>query len=373
MSTLREDVGHVLADVRKHGARGTFSAGLADIEAFYLDEDSRKRLESMGRFRRTIRRVLWLVRGLLLKLTPTRRVLLALAILFLLVGANYNDQRGFSASLHFPTFGVILVVIILMLELKDKLAAKNELIAGRVVQLALMPDESPSIPGWDVWLYTQPANDVGGDLVDHMRLDSTKHGLCLGDVAGKALPAALLMVKLQATLRALAPDSATLDLLGARTNHILFRDGLPNRFATLLYFVLAEDSGRVRYLNAGHLLPFVVRGATIDLLPGGSIALGMIESATFVEQSVDLDSQDVLVIVSDGVVEASNAADEFYGDDRLRSAIAAATGQSAKPIGEAILASLAEFVGETKPYDDVSVVVVRRHGSAAAGSQDAAS
>lgn len=359
LPTLRDDVGQVFADVQKHGVGRTFSASLSEMEAFYLDEPARRRLAKMGTLRGTIYRMLWLTRGLLMKLTPARRVLLAVALVVLMVSIGYDDGGRLDASLQPPAVGAILIGIVLMLELKDKLVARNELVAGRAVQLALLPQASPSIPGWDVWLYTQPANDVGGDLVDHLRV-GREHAVCLGDVAGKALPAALLMVKLQATLRALAPDSPSLDVLGARANEILFRDGLPNRFATLLYLVLREGDGRVRYLNAGHLLPIVVRGGAIDVLPGGSMALGMIETARFVEQSVELGEGDTLIVVSDGVVEAANAADEFYGDDRLRAAAASTAGLPASQIGEAVLTSLASFVGETKPYDDVSIVVVRR-------------
>ena len=92
--------------------------------------------------------------------------------------------------------GGIILIAVLMLELKDKLAARDELEAGRTVQLALMPESSPAVPGWDLWLHTEPANDVGGDLIDHLQIDDSHHGVALGDVSGKALPAALLMVKL---------------------------------------------------------------------------------------------------------------------------------------------------------------------------------
>ena len=130
-----------------------------------------------------------------MKLTPTRRVLLALGLFFLAVG-NFQLR---SANVHItvPAFGPIFIIFVLMLELKDKLVARHELEAGRSVQFALMPESTPAIPGWDVWLYTRPANDVGGDLVDHVPIDTTHHGVALGDVAGKALPAALLMVKLR--------------------------------------------------------------------------------------------------------------------------------------------------------------------------------
>jgi hypothetical protein len=361
LRTLTSDVREVSADLSRHGIRHTFLSSLEDIEAFYFDQDSRRRLAGMGPIRRTFRRVFWLLKSLLMKLTPARRILLALAFFFLLPNLQFGGPDGFHVNLQSPYWSIVLVVIVLMLELKDKLIARNELVAGRAVQLALMPPESPAVPGWDIWLYTQPANDVGGDLVDHLQIDEHQHGITLGDVAGKALPAALLMVKLQATLRALVPLFPALDALGAGVNRILHRDGLPNRFATLVYLALTARSGHVRYLNAGHLPPLIIRGSALEELQGGSIALGFIAEAAFTERTVDLDDGDVLVIVSDGVVEAVNGADEFFGDDRLRAALTAAAGQPARQLGQSVLNSLQSFIGQRKPHDDVSIIVVRRH------------
>lgn len=359
-TTLSSDLHEITADLNRRGIR-TFSSTFDDVEAFYLDEASQRRLARVGRFRRFFLRLFWLVRGLLMKLTPARRLLLAFAILLLLPGIHIGGEQGFRVDLRVPLVSMLIVMVVLMLELKDKLIARNELIAGRAVQLALMPPESPVIPGWDVWLYTEPANDVGGDLVDHLPFDDIHHGIALGDVAGKALPAALLMVKLQATLRALVPLFPRLDALGAGVNRILHRDGLPNRFATLVYLALTPQSGQVRYLNAGHPPPQVVRGASIEDLPGGSIALGFVPDAEFSELSIDLADGDLLVVVSDGVIEAMNAAGDFFGDDRLRAAIGGARRHAAKELGKSILSALQAFIGDMKPHDDVSVVVVRRH------------
>ena len=360
LRTLSADVSQVLGDLRRRGFHRSINAARDEAEAFYLDEASRQKLAGMNVVSREIRRIFWLLKSLLFKLTPTRRVLLALAIVLLTTWINYDSRRGWTGSVQLPTFGAVLIGIVLMLELKDKLVARNELVAGRAVQLALMPAASPAIPGWDVWLYTEPANDVGGDLVDHLPLGDGRHGIALGDVAGKALPAALLMVKLQATIRALAPESSTLDALGESVNRILHRDGLPNRFATMVYMVLSEQSGTVRYLLAGHLPPLVVRESRVDVLALGSIAFGFIADATFTEETLHLSAGDVLVAFSDGVLEATNSADEFFGDERLTLAVRLATGRSAKAIGESVLGALSAFVGDTRPYDDVSIVVVRR-------------
>ena len=136
------------------------------------------------------------------------------------------------------------------------------------MQLALLPTERPAVPGWDVWLYTRPANDVGGDPVDHLPLEDGRHAVVLGDVAGKALPAALLSVKLQATIRALAPHFTNLGDFGAELNRILHRDGSPARFASLVYARLPADTGLVTLLNAGHMPPLhAAIGATT--LPTG--------------------------------------------------------------------------------------------------------
>jgi len=156
------------------------------------------------------------------------------------------------------------------------------------------------------------------------------------------------------------PLFPALNELGAALNRILHRDGLPNRFATLVYLALTTGDGHVRYLNAGHVPPLVIRGSAIEELKDSSIALGFIPDAEFAERAVSLAAGDVLVIVSDGVIEAVDASDEFFGDDRLRAALTAVAGQPARELGQAILSALRPFVGEKKPHDDVSIVVVRR-------------
>jgi sigma-B regulation protein RsbU (phosphoserine phosphatase) len=223
-----------------------------------------------------------------------------------------------------------------------------------------MPNQAPVLAGWDIWLYTRSANDVGGDLVDYLAVASERLGIMLGDVAGKGLPAALLMAKLQATLRALVSAAGSLSELGAETNRILNRDGLPNRFATLVYVEIVPDSGSMRLLNAGHMPPIVLRRGEIQELKGASIALGMMPDAFFAEQHTDLDIGDVLVIYSDGITEAMNVADEFYGDERLRAALIAARSITAAQAGAAILASVDAFVGMAPVHDDMSLVILKR-------------
>lgn len=360
--TLRQDVGQVAGDFWKRGVRRSFGRAFDDLGSFYLSRDTQQRLAKLPFIPRVAQEFWLLLRGLLMKLTPTRRVLLALALLLLIMDVNRIDAGSVHLTMNFRLVGNLVLLFVLMLELKDKLMARGELEAGRVVQLALLPQGQPAVRGWDIWIHTEPANDVGGDLVDYLAIDEATHAVVLGDVAGKALPAALLMVKLQATLRALIPQFGALSDLGAGVNRILARDGLPNRFATLIYLVLTSESGAMRLLNAGHPPPLVARvgAGPIDELPSGSIALGIMPDATFVEQQVALATGDVLVAYSDGVTEAANAQNEFFGEDRLKDALRQNAGQPAGAIGETILRALAAFVGDAPQYDDISLVVVRR-------------
>ncbi len=359
--TLKRDVRDVGSDVWREGWQGTAGRTFAELKAFYLSTHAKQRLSEMGVVKRWLVLSWWLLKSLLLKLTPARRVLLAISLILLVSGVQtVTVQAGNQVTLRFPVLGTLLLLLVLMLELKDKLLARDELEAGRKVQLALMPERTPRVPGWDLWLYTQPANDVGGDLVDYLQIDARRHGVTLGDVAGKALPAALLMAKLQSTLRALVPQFDDLSALGAAVNGILCRDGLPNRFATLVYAEITADSGSVRLLNAGHMPPFVIRGSTVEELPAGSVALGIVTPAAFTEQRVEIAAGDALVAYSDGITEAMNASGEFFGDERLRSLLREAAGRPPAEVGTRVLAAVGSFVGAARPHDDISLVVLRR-------------
>jgi len=362
-ATLKQDVRHMGKDFRRGGFKGTVGRTFTDLEAFYLSTDAQEQLAGMGVVKRWLVRLWWLLKSLLLKLTPARRVLLALGLVLIVTGARgvgFGADAGAQFSVNFPILGIVLLLAVLMLELKDKLMARGELEAGRKVQLALMPERSPRVPGWDLWLFTRPANDVGGDLVDCLQIDAGRFGISLGDVAGKGLPAALLMAKLQSTLRALVPEFTSLGELGAAVNRILHRDGLPNRFATLVYLEVSGGSGHVRVLNAGHMPPFILRGTSIEELPRGSMALAIVPQAAFTEHGVDLAEGDRLVVYSDGITEAMNEAGEFFGDDRLRSVLQGRPGLSAQETGATLLAAVEAFVSHARAHDDVSIVVLQR-------------
>ena len=359
-ATLAGDIRRTFGQPRHSMAHRVASRTLTGLEEFYLTEDDRKRLARSNIVKRWILRTWWLFKGLFFKLTPARRLLLAFGLLNFSGLQIKGEAYGVNYDMQFPSLGLAAILLVLALELRDKLVAHDELEAGRTVQKALMPSHAPTVPGWDVWFYTQSANEVSGDLVDALALGPDTTSFVLADVAGKGLSAALLSAKLQATVRALIGGASSLGDLGAQVNHIMYRDGVRGRFATLVCVLASSHSGTVRLLNAGHMAPLVLRDLSIEELPRGSVALGMVPVTPYDEQAADLTRGDTLVVYSDGVTEAMNGARDFFGDERLREVLGHQRGRTAAETGAAVVDAVTRFVGEAPVHDDVSLVVLRR-------------
>lgn len=358
--TLTQDTRRVFGDARRSGFGRTLTRTFADLDAFYLSDERQRRLAGMGRLRRWLYRAAWLFKSLFLNLSPVRRVLLALALV-LSPRAQWH-AGAYSLQIDFGALPVILLLLLLMLELKDKLVAKSELQAGRVVQQALFPKAAPVIAGWDIWMSTRPANEVGGDLVDFVTQEDGRVGLVLADVSGKGLPAALLTARLQATLLAYVAELPSLAELASKLHTAFRKRGLENRFATLVYLEVEPGSSEVRLVNAGHMPPLLVRADRVEALPAGGPALGIPVPATYEEQALDLHADETLVVYSDGVNEAVDEAGAFFGDDRLLRSLRATAGRPAAEVAQHLLAALEAFVGDGRWHDDVSLIVVRRGG-----------
>jgi len=353
--TLFEDLGQFFSDLFSGAFFRQIKKDFIEIRDFFVDKHREKQLEDMGRFKRAWFLTWWLIKILFFKLSSFRRILLILAIYFIFSAGNNGDISGGKIII-----GALLFIFIILLELKDKLLARNELEAGRSIQQALAPEPNPSVPGWDIWLYTRPANDVGGDLVDYLKINNNRFGLAIGDVAGKGLPAALLMAKLQATLRAVVPDFTTLDKLAQKLNTIFYRDSLPNRFASMLYLEIKSDSNQIRFFNAGHFPPIVTGHGHLNEMDKGAPALGIMADSDFIEENYKLKSGDLFIIYSDGVTEARNEAGEFFSDDRLKDLLPKVDGLSTTQAGTIILQNVNNFVGDARATDDLSLIILRR-------------
>ncbi len=352
----------VLDDIRHGNLRREVGRDLTELYGFFLDDEQQQRVAAMARPKRWLMVPWWALKSLLRKLPAPRRVLLVLALVFALLGDTRltSSDGTFSIGGDLQPLSIALLLVILMLELKDKLVARDEIEVARQVQLALLPRRQPALDGWDIWLYTRPANDVGGDLVDFLELPGARLALALGDVSGKGMGAALLMAKLQATLRALVPQDTELAELGAHVNRILCRDGVGNRYATLLYAELGAATGRIRLLNAGHLLPLIVRDGGTERLAPVAMPLGMFPEAVFAEQEIALGPDDLVVLYSDGLSEAQDPGGHFFGEARLVEMAVSLRRIPAASAGSILLAEIERFLAGGRPADDLSLAIVRR-------------
>jgi hypothetical protein len=351
-------------DFKQLKIKENFGDEYKSLKEYYLTEERKQKLEKMGGCRRFFLIPWWLLKALFFKLTPFRRILLLIAIFSILIsGDNQINDNNININLVTPAIiGGLILVFILALELKDKLLARTELEEGRAIQLALMPDRKPIVPGWDIWLYTRSANDVGGDLLDFIRLDENKYAIAVGDVAGKGLSAALLMAKLQATIRALVPDYESLLKLGEKLNKIFYRDSLPKIFASLLYIEVESNSNNVQFLNAGHFPPIILSENNIQQLRKDAPALGLIPSSEFHEQSVQIKKNDVIFIYSDGLTEAQNERGEFFGEEKLIEILRNNSSKPSEQIGEELILQVNDFVAKAPIFDDLTISILKRTG-----------
>ncbi|MCL4539218.1 MAG: hypothetical protein M1378_06410, partial [Bacteroidetes bacterium] len=166
---LRETI---VNDFRRGEIGESLRRDFKELYRFYIDAETQHRLETYPRVKRFIYISWYLLRSLILRLNPARRFLLLLSIIFFFWGSTSWNAGNYNVTIDASPLSYLLLLLVLMLELKDKLLAHDELRIGRTVQKALLPEDNPTISGWSVWLFTRPANDVGGDLVDYINLEN---------------------------------------------------------------------------------------------------------------------------------------------------------------------------------------------------------
>ncbi len=347
-------------DIRNTNFIREFKHELKELREFYLTEEQKKNLETMGRVKSVLYLAYSMTRSLFFHLTPMRRILTAVGLFIVLFGTSILVDNG---SLQINNTGLVgggIIFIVLMLELKDKLLAKDELEAGRKVQRALTPERSPKVPGWSIWLFTRPANEVGGDLVDYLSINDDRVGIILADVAGKGLHAALLMAKLQATIRALAADFDSLSRLVSKINSIFYRDSLKNIFASMVYVEIKPGDTKLGYVNAGHFPPMIIQDNIVKETSKGNVAIGMTKDFSYREEELSLAKGEIFFAYSDGVTEAKNEEGKFFDKDRLINTLSKLSSKNVDEIGESVVGAVDNFVGDAPVNDDLSLIIIRK-------------
>ncbi|HEU5015016.1 MAG TPA: SpoIIE family protein phosphatase [Roseiflexaceae bacterium] len=250
---------------------------------------------------------------------------------------------------------------------------EEELRVAREIQTALLPAHVPAVPGWDVAADWRSARLVGGDFYDFWRLpiarsvgsanlDVPPFGFVIADVSDKGVPAALFMALSRSLVRAAALDGSSPGVALSRANRWISRDTDSSMFVTLFYGVLHTERGVLRYACGGHNPPLLMRAADGDVtqLTTPGIALGVLDEATIGEAEVEMHPGDVLVCYTDGVTEAIDDAEEPFDVVRLIEVVARHRTRSAAEIVHAIVAALQAFTAQRPPFDDITLVVIKR-------------
>jgi sigma-B regulation protein RsbU (phosphoserine phosphatase) len=240
------------------------------------------------------------------------------------------------------------------LELKSHEAESK---AAHEIQTHLLPREIPQLKGFEIACAWQPAQSVGGDYFDVLALGPGQIAVCLADVSGKGIAAALLMANLQATVRAFAPEITGPGALCRKVNEVLCGSVAPGKFVTMFYGVIDSQTLTLRFENAGHCPPVVLRGDSATELTEGSIVLGIFSHAEYAERRFRLQSADCLLLTTDGVTEAANEADEEFGAERVTASARAARSLGAHGIRTRILEDVSRFCNGNF-HDDASLIVV---------------
>jgi serine phosphatase RsbU (regulator of sigma subunit) len=221
----------------------------------------------------------------------------------------------------------------------------------------------PTLEGWQIAPYYQPAREVGGDFYDFLELEDGRLGLVVGDATGKGVPAALVMAATRSTLRAVAQGSNSPGEVLRRANDPLVTDIPPNMFVTCFYAILDPKSGGLSYANAGHDLPYLHRcSGEAEELRARGMPLGLMPGMSYEEKETILEADEAALFYSDGLVEAHDPEGEMFGFPRLR-ALVAKHGEE-KSLEETLLEELYSFVGEGwEQEDDITLLMLRRSAS----------
>ena len=305
-------------------------------------------------------------RAMFFRLSPVRRVILlfalALLVSFLVMPGSGEPWPAMNRVL----LSAACLLLLLALELADRVALKRDLEVAREIQNWLVPRVPPQVPGLDIAFRTRPANTVAGDYYDVLRLPQSMEEssgallLVVADVAGKGIPSGLLMAGFRSCLHTLAGSGCSFHDLVAQLQIFCAADSDEGRhFTSAFLATYAPGMRTLLYVNAGHNPPFLRRSSgKVDLLEAGGVPFGIFPHAQYEFRSIRMDPGDLLLVYTDGVVEAVNEAGEEYGSERLSRLVTGARATSAE-IQTQVFASVDAFASGASQFDDVTTLVVQ--------------
>jgi phosphoserine phosphatase RsbU/P len=348
-----------------------FAADARASYGFYgsdVDWDEIKKLPTWRQPLHIAKEFFW---ALLLKMTPARRVLLLIAMAMFLLSALKAQIGTFVLDIKFEFVSAALFLLLLSLELADKVTMKRDLEIAREIQTWLVPSSPPAVPGAEIAFASRPQNSVAGDYYDAFfattaAAEGGKLTLVIADVAGKSIPAALLMATLQASLRTIAGEGGSLADLVLRLNRYACAHSLDGRrFTTAVLAEYEPAERRLSYANAGHNAPILRRAnGDMEKLDIGGLPLGIRSAGAYETSAKDLRPGDALIFFTDGVVEAFDESGQEFGDARWLAAIRELPEVSAQQSLQFLMTRVDAFVGATRQSDDITCMIFRVKRSA---------
>ncbi|MGD0346976.1 MAG: SpoIIE family protein phosphatase [Terracidiphilus sp.] len=233
----------------------------------------------------------------------------------------------------------------------------QEMQRAREIQQSLLPKEIPQLAGFEVAAAWRPAREVSGDYYDVFKLDEHRLGVCIADVVGKGVAAALLMANVQAAVRAYASSAENAAQLCAKVNRLLSENLATGKFVTFLYGVLNNETRTFDYCNAGNVCPILVSQGTARSMEAGGAVLGVFPEWKYENANLALKPGDRLLLVTDGITEAYGPDEQEFGEERLSLAALAGSKRTAAEMSRQLLEEVSTFCG-SRFHDDATLLVI---------------
>lgn len=283
-----------------------------------------------------------------------------------------DEFQGLAQAFNTMAISLQEHVYELQREVRERETLESELRISTEVQAALLPQLPPAIPDFNLVGWSRPAKQVGGDFYDFIKLGDNRLGVAIGDATGKGLSAALLISDCAGVLHTLAPDYSDPGELLKRVNEgFCSRTGATFRFVTLFYLIIDRNAGTITYSSAGHNPPLLLNSAVGKeqwLEADSGFPLGIVRDAEFSQHALQLEENDTIVLYSDGLIEARNARDEFYGEQRLKRVVEKNERGGVEAILEAVKSDVDEHMRGGEATDDITAVVIQYRKSGAPDS-----
>ena len=353
--------------VTREGLSGLFKGEARDTLHFFTREVNFASLRALPWFKRYPQALWKIFLAMAYRLSPPRRIVFAVAVFSFAFGLLrllvFRGQVDASSSFGWWLLAITLFALLLLLELKDKLDLKGDLEIARQIQFGLVPSTPFQQGTIVIHCSMRPANTVGGDYYDIIDLGGDRIGVVIADVAGKGMPAALLMALLQGSLHTLVTAGLRGTELVSKLNAYLCKSIPASSLVTLFYGELDTSTGWLRYVNAGHNPPFLLRkNQAMQRLMPTSLVLGVTETTTYEAEETELGVGEKLLLFTDGISEAFNVDQQEYGESRLESFLRTHSTLPQADLIQQLTTDVLGFCGDARPTDDMTLMSIMRPG-----------